>query len=116
MVTTIAIEGAEFFAYHGYYEAERKTGNTFILNVEVDVKTFDSADDNITDTINYESLYTICKNEMGQTRKLLETVVFDILETIKEKHESVVGARVEMKKKGPQLGGKVDFAIVRMSY
>ncbi|MBK8887157.1 MAG: dihydroneopterin aldolase [Saprospiraceae bacterium] len=57
MKTKVAIKGAEFFAYHGYYSEERKSGNTFIIDAEVTLKSFDSHDDNIFDTVNYEQLY-----------------------------------------------------------
>ena len=63
MKTKVAIKGAEFFAYHGYYSEERKSGNTFIIDAEVTLKSFDSNDDNIFDTVNYEQLYTAVFNK-----------------------------------------------------
>ena len=32
---TIAIQGAEFFAFHGFYAEEQKLGTKFIVDVEV---------------------------------------------------------------------------------
>jgi len=61
-MTTIALEGMHFFAYHGYYAEERIVGNQFIIDVYVDVDTFDSQDDNIDDTVNYEVIYDITKS------------------------------------------------------
>lgn len=115
MKTTVAIEDAEFFAFHGFYPEERKMGNTFIIDAEVELKTFDSSEDNISDTVNYEMLYTICKEEMEQTQKLLETVVFNILNRYKEL-PNVAGGKVKMKKTGPQLGGKVGKAVIEMQF
>ena len=114
MQTSISIQGASFFAYHGYYEEERKSGNNFIIDAGVTVKTFDSLDDNILDTVNYETLYTICKEEMSQTQKLLETVVYNILIRFRDQLPHVSDAWVTMHKIGPQLGGKVDRAVVSM--
>jgi len=116
MQTTVAIEGAEFFAFHGFYEEEQKTGNTFIIHAEVVLKSFDSDDDNIHDTVNYETLYTICKDEMANTQKLLETVVFNIISRFKNDLENVTSGKVKMEKLGPQLGGKVGKAVVQMSF
>ena len=116
MQTTVAIEGAEFFAFHGFYKEEQKTGNTFIIDAEVDLKSFDSDDDNIYDTVNYETLYQICKEEMENTQKLLETVVFNILSRFKKELSKVNSGKVKMEKIGPQLGGKVKKAIVQMSF
>lgn len=116
MKTTVAIRGAEFHAFHGYYEQERKTGNVFIIDAEVDLKSFDSNDDNISDTVNYEKLYAVCESEMKNTQKLLETVVFNIITIFKERFTNVTGGKVRMEKIGPQLGGKVAKAVVEMEF
>lgn len=116
MKTKVAIKGAEFFAYHGYYPEERMAGNYFIIDAEVSLKSFDSSDDNIKDTVNYEQLYDICRQEMDQTQKLLETVVLNIIEKIKSQHPTVVSAKVRLEKISPQLGGKVEKAVVEMEY
>lgn len=116
MQTTVAIEGAEFFAHHGYYKEEQMTGNTFVVNAEVVLKSFDSDDDNIQDTVNYEMLYTICQEEMKQTQQLLETVVFNIINRFKNDLSNVTSGKVKMEKIGPQLGGKVQKAVVQMSF
>ncbi|MEM9545053.1 MAG: dihydroneopterin aldolase [Bacteroidota bacterium] len=116
MKTTVAIKGAEFFAYHGYYEEERLTGNTFIIDAEVELKSFDSNDDNIQDTVNYEKLFAICANEMENTQKLLETVVFNIITQFKNSFSNITGGKVKMSKLAPQLGGKVDKAVIEMEF
>jgi len=116
MKTKIAIKGAEFYAYHGFYEEERKAGNTFIIDAEVTLKTFDSSDDNIHDTVNYEQLYNICKQEMSKTQKLLETVVFNIITRFKNELTNIVSATVKMEKIAPQMGGKVAKSVVEMEF
>lgn len=116
MKTTVSIENAEFFAYHGFYEEERRSGNTFLIDCEVEVKSFDSLDDNIADTVNYEQLYNICKQEMENTQKLLETVTLNIIERIKKDLNHSTGGKVKLSKMSPQLGGKVEKAIVEMKF
>ena len=116
MKTTVSIKGAEFFAYHGFYEEERMTGNTFVIDAEVELKSFDSADDNINDTVNYEKLYAICDEEMKNTQKLLETVVYNIITKFNNSFSNVTGGKVKMEKIGPQLGGKVAKAVVEMEF
>ena len=88
---TIAIHGAEFFAYHGFYPEEQKLGTKFMVDVEV---TFRPAiagirQDNITHTVDYEQLYDIVCNEMKHARKLIETVAQSIADGIKEKISSL---------------------------
>ena len=41
MKTTISLNKVEFYAYHGYYSTERKMGNKFILDIDLDIKSFD---------------------------------------------------------------------------
>ncbi|MBK9736202.1 MAG: dihydroneopterin aldolase [Saprospiraceae bacterium] len=116
MKTTVAIKGAEFYAYHGFYEEERKTGNKFIIDADVTLMTFDSSDDNILDTVNYELLYAICKQEMSLPQKLLETVVFNIISRFKVEIKNIGSAKVRIEKIAPQLGGKVEKSVVEMEY
>ena len=115
MKTRVSIEGLKFFAYHGFYDEERKKGNEFECDVTVEVKSFDSMDDNINDTVNYEEIYQIVHEEMNYTRKLIETIAFNIIEKIKQL-EHVTGATVKISKLNPPLNGKVDRAVVEMKF
>jgi len=116
MKTTIALQGLHFHAFHGYYPEERKMGNDFVVNIELTVKSFDSADDNIDDTINYEEVYNICQKQMNNTQKLLETVVLNICNEIKSTFSGIAQGIVTLEKLGPQLGGRADKAIVTMEF
>lgn len=116
MKTTISIHNAEFFAYHGFYEEERTSGNTFTIDCEVEVKSFDSADDNINDTINYETIYSICKEEMANTQKLLESVVYNIISRFQTDLNHETGGKVTLAKISPQLGGKVERVAIEMKF
>jgi dihydroneopterin aldolase len=116
MKTKVAIQGAEFFAFHGFYNEERKAGNTFLIDAEVTLHSYDSTDDDIADTVNYEQLYTITQEEMLKTQKLLETVVFNIINRFKNELPKIVSATVRMEKIAPQLGGKVAKTVIEMEY
>ncbi len=115
MKTIVSLEGLNFFAYHGFYDEERKKGNNFSCDVSVEVKSFDSMDDNIYDTVNYEEVYNIVAEEMKATKKLIETVAFNIIEKIK-KVDNVTGATVKIYKSNPPLNGPVDRAVVEMQF
>lgn len=116
MTTKVALHQVEFYAFHGYYPEEQKAGNRFIINLEVSLSKFDSLDDDIGDTVNYESLYNICKEEMGITQKLLETVVFRIVGKIKEQFSNVETGVVTLEKIQPQMGGKIGKAVITMEF
>lgn len=116
MKTKVAIKGAEFYAYHGFYEEERLMGNTFLLDAEVTLKSFDTTEDNIYDTVNYEEMYKICQEEMTTPQKLLETVVYRIISRFKEELTHIVSASVRLEKLNPPVGGKVEKSAVEMEF
>ncbi len=105
-----------FFAHHGFYEEERKGGNEFFLDVEIRIQKAENYKDDIDKTINYETIYSICKEEMNNTKQLLETVVELILERIQKQWPEALGAKVEIRKLAPQLGGKVKYSAVKMEF
>ena len=111
-MTQVALEGMHFFAYHGYYEEERIVGNPFIVDVYVDLNSFDSRDDNITDTVNYEHIYKVVKSHMEHKYKLLETIALNIGEELKSRFPFVNSIKVRVSKIAPQLGGEVDKAVI----
>lgn len=115
MKTKVSIEGLKFFAYHGYYDEERKQGNEFVCDVAVELKSFDSNDDNIYDTVNYEDIYAIVKDEMNKTKKLIETIAYNIVERIRDL-DNVTGATVRISKLNPPLKGEVGKASVEMKF
>lgn len=116
MTTKVALKGAEFYAFHGYYKEEQKAGNVFIINAEVVISDFDSTDDDIGDTVNYENLYAICKEEMNHPQKLLETVVLKIINQIKSQFSYVQSGEVSLEKIQPQMGGKIEKAVITMLF
>ena len=89
MKTKIAVKGASFFAYHGYYPEEQVTGHQFEVDVEVWMMHENLAGDQLTETVNYENLYAICKAEMQLPRKLLETVAYGICERVRSRFSQV---------------------------
>ncbi len=109
----IALEGMRFYAFHGVYEAEQTLGTEFI--VDVHVKTKMTKDDNIEGTINYETIFQICRLEMETPRKLIETVVNGIIVRMKYQFANMQALRVRVRKLNPPLGGAVYCSSVEES-
>ena len=66
----ITLEGIEFFAYHGYYQEERKTGNRYSVDISVEANLEQAAEeDSLKETVNYEKLYRMVSEEMQKTIK-----------------------------------------------
>jgi len=109
----INLNGAEFFAFHGYYPEEQLLGSRFLVDISVSFDpTADLAEDEIGNTVNYEQLYNIACDEMKITRKLIETVAQSITDIIKQKFPFAKNIRVSVQKINPPLKGKVGFSSV----
>jgi dihydroneopterin aldolase len=113
----VALHGAEFFAYHGFYPEEQKLGSCFVVDIEVAFTPAGNMhDDQLNNTVNYEQLYDIACEEMKLTKKLIETVAQAILDKIKEEYAFAETIQVSIKKLNPPLGTKVSYSSVTLNY
>ena len=115
MKTKVALKGMRFYAFHGYYDFERRIGNNFSLDVIADVDLSEDPNDLIHQTLNYESIYKICNEIMQQKYKLLESVAFDIASQIKKDFSKVSSVEVRLSKLNPPVGGKVDSSEITIT-
>lgn len=115
MTTKVALKGMKFYAFHGYYDFERRIGNNFVLDVIADIDLSANPNDLIDQTVNYESLYKICHEIMQQKYKLLESVAFDIASRIKSEFSKVTTVEVRLSKLNPPVGGKVDSSEITIT-
>jgi dihydroneopterin aldolase len=112
----IALEGLEFFAFHGYYDEEQKIGNKY--GVDLFLKTdlhAAGASDKLAETVNYEILYRLTLAEMQQPARLLEHLAHRILDRLMLEFPQVRRARVSVSKFNPPLGGICHRARVTLS-
>jgi 7,8-dihydroneopterin aldolase/epimerase/oxygenase len=112
----IALEGMQFYAYHGFYEEEQVIGTDYVVDVYIDTVSVTKAaiDDDLYQTINYETIYLICDSVMRTKSKLLEAVANRIALGIKNQFKFVKELKVRVKKLNPPLGGRVDAAFVEV--
>lgn len=105
----ILLEGMEFNAFHGVMNEERKIGGRYVVNLSVSVTDNSGADDNISSTINYQSLYDITKNVMLKKKaNLIEYLAQQIINAIYSSFTNVIKVKVEVYKYNPPVGGKVE--------
>ena len=113
----VALEGVEFFAYHGFYPEEQLLGTRFYVDIVVNFTTESTfRDDKLGNTVDYEVLYQIIKEEMAHPRKLIETVVQAILDKVISQFPFINDAQVTLKKMHPAVGGPVKNSAVTISY
>ena len=80
----IHLQELAFFGYHGLYEAEKKLGNQFKVDLWIDFTPKTAMVDELDQTIDYVQVYQLVKTIMDVPTPLLETLVCKIADTILE--------------------------------
>ena len=99
----IELKGLHFFAYHGLYAEERKTGNEFEVNLSVTYFTTEEKIIKLSETINYSQLYKLLKTEMQKPRGLLETFVMEVADVIHLAFSQVKKIEISITKLQPPI-------------
>lgn len=111
----ISIEGMEFFAYHGCFDEEQIIGTKFRVDLSFETNTQEAENsDELSKTIDYQSVFMMVKSEMQIKSKLLEYVGRRILNRLKSDFPEVETATVKVSKLNPPLGGKMDCVSVQL--
>jgi dihydroneopterin aldolase len=111
----IELEGMEFYAYHGYFKSERIVGNRFEVNISIETDCDKAAQsDHLSDALNYESIFSLVKDEMHQRSHLLEHVAGRILDKIHACYPEAGKVKVKISKARPPMGGHIKAVSVTM--
>ncbi|MFM1929170.1 MAG: hypothetical protein RL387_498 [Bacteroidota bacterium] len=82
----IYLNDLSFFGFHGLYEGEKKIGNQFKLDIEIDFTPIVDRIDHLDQTIDYVQVYNTVESIMGSPTPLLETLVDKIATQILKDH------------------------------
>ncbi|MBN8675767.1 MAG: dihydroneopterin aldolase [Chitinophagales bacterium] len=104
-VMTIQLNQLRFFAKHGLYAEEMKTGNEFEINLSVDHIPGEEIITDLSATVNYVKLYELVKARMQQPTALLETVAMEITEAIFTAFPTVKKTELSITKLHPPITG-----------
>lgn len=113
----IRIRNAVFYAYHGADFDEQKLGGKFEVDVEIHTNFKKAIEtDKLTDTIDYEKVYSLLKNLVSEKKYfLLETLTEKIASEILRLYEQVSFVNVKVRKPHPPVKGVVDYIEVEVS-
>jgi len=102
----IALEGMEFFAFHGFYDEEQKIGNKYgvDLYIRTDLHAAGASDD-LAQTVNYEVLYRLVAEEMAAPARLLEHLGYRVIDRVLARFPHIHAVKVSVSKFNPPLGG-----------
>ena len=111
----IFVEGIKIYAYHGCFKEETAIGTHFLVNVQLDVDlTKPSLTDNIGDTVNYQSVFQVVKDEMAIPSKLLEHVSKRIIDALFNQFPAIENIQLKVAKLNVPLGGHIDQVSVQL--
>lgn len=115
MTHSINIEGIKLYGFHGCLEEEAKIGGDYIVDVYMTTD-FSSAakTDNLEETIDYCTVYGICKTEMAIRSKLIEQVCERIFQKTKLTLPSIKTLHVRVTKLVPPMNGNVEKVSVEI--
>lgn len=116
IVQTVALKEIKFYAYHGFYPEEQLTGNHFLVDVEVTFIPHQGDSEEISNTVNYEVINRVVREQMALTKKMLETVVKNIIDELVEIYPFIQTAVVGIKKISPSMPGEIGYSFVQLSY
>jgi len=105
-MTTIRINNARFFAYHGVHQYEKDFGNEFQLDVEMhcNIPSLAGVDD-LSLTVDYQSVYNhISEIILNNKFNLLETLNQVIGNSILENFELVESVKLSIRKSNAPIG------------
>ncbi len=112
----ISLEGLDFHAFHGVYPHERESGNWFQVDIAVETDfSLAAENDDLTATINYETLFRIVKDEMEKPSKLLETVAGKIVNDVLQEFPAALSVEFKISKLNPPIGGKCKRSSVSLT-
>lgn len=115
-MSLIAINGMQFYAFHGCFSEEQSIGTRFRVDVVFETDTAEAQkSDNISDTVSYLDVYRALKEEMEIPSHLLEHVADRMGERILKDFPRVENVEVTVSKMFPPLGGQMDSVSVKIT-
>ncbi len=109
---TIEIHGLELRGFHGVLEEERREGQTFLFDLELDVDAAGAQSDDLAGTVDYREIVA-CVREISEARAyaLLEALATALADELLARF-GASRVRVRVRKPEVQLEAQVDYTAV----
>jgi dihydroneopterin aldolase len=107
----VELRGLELFGYHGVHESERRDGQMFLYDVELEVGDR-GADDRIESAVNYSEVAAAVRDVAAGQFQLLEALATAIADALVERFGP---ERLKVRVRKPEVrpgGMDVEFAAV----
>lgn len=109
----ISIDEMEFYSPVGCFKEEKLTRNKILVSFEFDTDTsIPEQSDNIVDTVNYQVIYDIIKQETIAPVNLIEHLARKALDKIMLTFPQITNAKIKVSKINPAMGGQIKSVSV----
>ena len=105
-MTTIRINNAKFYAYHGVHDYEKEYGNLFEVDIEMqcDLSSLGDSDD-LSKTVDYQAVYKVVEKVFVQKKfNLIESVNMHICGEILDNFPHISSVKMSIRKPNAPLG------------
>lgn len=100
------MEGLTLRGFHGVGEQERKVGNTFVYDVEVEYPWVSAGEtDNLAETISYADIVEVIRAVNNEPSDLLENVAYRIYRELTSLYGAMLSLRIRVAKPHPPISG-----------
>ena len=111
----IVVEGIKIYAHHGCFKEETAIGTNFQVDVVLDTDLSKRASsDDINDAVNYQTVFTVIKEQMEIPSHLLEHVAKRIMDALFTEFQVVDKIVLKVSKLNVPLGGHIDNVAVQI--
>ena len=101
----IRLKELRFYGCIGVFDQERKVGNEYVVDIEVEYRGEKFVDECLDTTISYSDIYEIAKNEMSRESLLLESVARRISTAIRQRWPQIERGKVGIEKESVPIEG-----------
>ena len=113
----LSVEGMAFYAYHGCLPEENKIGTNYFVDVEIEGDFSKSINqDELQNTFDYSTIYSIVKKEMEEPSKLIEHVAGRIANALKLKLTDMKKLIVSVTKTNPPVNGNMAQSKIKLVF
>lgn len=112
---TIRISRLRVYAYHGVLPQEGRVGNTYLLDIRLDLSdTAAALTDDLAATVDYGAVCSLVRREMATPSRLLESLAYRVAMSILQHFPKVARITLSLDKDNPPVGGDIGAAGVEV--
>lgn len=97
----ILLDDIILFGYHGVHSFENEVGTNFQISIKIDID--DIPIKVLDDTVDYEKVFLLVKEEFNKTEQLLEVLADRIIKAISTHFHQIIQIEISIKKLNPPI-------------